>query len=115
MKTVFAVILPTLSNVVLLKLLDPLVFIPVVKFGLDPAKDAELVTDKSAIVALERITFPVDTLKDDILKELAFPAITLRDEMEALDTNSTPICADDILAKSISDIIVDVNVSIDVE
>ena len=85
MKTVFAVILPTLSRFVLLKLFGPLVTIPELKLGLVPLKlPPSLKTGAAAkvvVLLFPTVREPVFVLLTTVIEEKE-PAVTGGDTIE---------------------------------
>ena len=85
MKTVFAVILPTLSRVVLLKLFAAAVLIPELKLGLVPLKFAPSLNvgaaAKVVTLLLPTVREPVFVLLTTVMEE-KLPAVTGGDTIE---------------------------------
>jgi hypothetical protein len=75
-----AFICPQLSKFVLLKLLGPLLLMPAVKLGLDPAKFAPLVTESVAVL-VDPLTVIEDTTRSGAIGKTADPAVMVETVM----------------------------------
>jgi hypothetical protein len=73
-RTVLAVIRPTLSRLLLLKLFAPPVSMPAVKLGLVPAKVAPLVTESDCVVVAP-LTVIEDTTRFGATGKTTLPAV----------------------------------------
>jgi hypothetical protein len=75
-----AFICPQLSKFVLLKLFAPLLLMPVVKLGLDPAKFAPLVTESVAVL-VNPLTVIEDTIRFGSTGTITLPAVIVETVM----------------------------------